>query len=87
MALEADFHPNVLFINNSDQPGFIGALGTLLGGLGINIATFHLGRASAGGEAIAIIGVDQPVPEAVVTQIRSLPQVRYAKLLKFDSRL
>ena len=62
MALEADFHPNVLFINNSDQPGFIGALGTLLGERGINIATFHLGRSAEGGEAIAIVGIDQPVP-------------------------
>jgi D-3-phosphoglycerate dehydrogenase len=84
MALEADFHPNMLLINNSDAPGFIGALGTLLGERGINIATFHLGRSSAGGEAIAIVGVDQPVPDDVVAHIRSLAHVRYAKLLKFD---
>ena len=82
MALEADFHSNVLFINNLDEPGFIGALGTLLGERGINIATFHLGRAD--GEAIAIVGVDQAVSEEVIEQIRSLPQVRYAKLLKFQ---
>lgn len=82
MALEADFHSNVLFINNLDQPGFIGALGTLLGEREINIASFHLGRAD--GEAIAIVGVDQAVSEEVIEQIRSLPQVRYAKLLKFQ---
>jgi D-3-phosphoglycerate dehydrogenase / 2-oxoglutarate reductase len=84
MALEADFHPNVLFINNSDKPGFIGALGTMLGEREINIATFHLGRAEAGGEAIAIVGVDQPVPDDVVSKLRSLPHVRYAKVLKFQ---
>lgn len=82
MALEADFHSNVLFINNADEPGFIGALGTLLGEQGINIATFHLGRSD--GEAIAIIGVDQAVPDDVVAQLRSLPHVRYAKVLKFQ---
>lgn len=82
MALEADFHSNVLFINNLDEPGFIGALGTLLGERGINIATFHLGRAD--GEAIAIVGVDQAVSDGVIEQISALPQVRYAKLLKFQ---
>jgi D-3-phosphoglycerate dehydrogenase len=85
MALEADFHPNVLFINNSDKPGFIGALGTILGERDINIATFHLGRAAEGGEAIAIVGIDQPVPDEVIEKLQSLPQVRYAKLLKFHS--
>ena len=48
MALEADFHPVMLFINNLDKPGFIGALGTMLGEANINIATFHLGRQAAG---------------------------------------
>lgn len=84
MELEADFHSNILFINNADTPGFIGALGTILGELDINIATFHLGRSSAGGEAIAIVGVDQPVPDDAIERIRALPHVRYAKLLRFS---
>jgi D-3-phosphoglycerate dehydrogenase len=83
MALEAPFSPFTLYINNSDKPGFIGALGTLLGDAKINIATFHLGREDAGAEAIALVGVDQDVPEKVLAQIRALPQVRYAKVLRF----
>src|SRR5260370_18270135 len=63
MALEADFHPVMLFINNSDKPGFIGALGTMLAEANINIATFNLGRQAAGNDAIAIAGVQQFVPE------------------------
>jgi hypothetical protein len=35
----------MLYVTNEDKPGFIGALGTTLGDAGINIATFHLGRA------------------------------------------
>src|SRR5580658_499839 len=61
MALEADFHPVMLLINNLDKPGFIGALGTILGEANINIATFHLGREALGQDAIAIVGVDQIV--------------------------
>jgi len=83
MALEADFHPVMLFINNSDKPGFIGALGTMLGESHINIATFHLGRQAQGQDAIAIVGVDQVVPEEIQQKLRALPHVRYVKVLKF----
>ena len=83
MSLEADFHPVMLLINNLDKPGFIGALGTLLGEARINIATFHLGRQSAGGDAIAIVGVDQVLPEPIQSQLRTLPHVRYLKVLQF----
>jgi D-3-phosphoglycerate dehydrogenase len=83
MQLEAPFHPHMLFVNNSDKPGFIGALGTLLGDAKINIATFHLGREAEGQDAIAIVGVDQVVSDAVLAAIEALPQVRYVKLLRF----
>jgi D-3-phosphoglycerate dehydrogenase len=83
MALEADFHPVMLFVNNRDKPGFIGALGTLLGEANINIATFHLGRQAQGEDAIAIVGVDQVVPDGVQQHLRALPHVRYVKVLRF----
>ena len=83
MPLEADFHPVMLFINNMDKPGFIGALGTMLGEANINIATFHLGRQAEGKEAIAIVGVDQVVPESLQQALRALSHVRYVKVLRF----
>jgi D-3-phosphoglycerate dehydrogenase len=83
MPLEAEFHPVMLFINNQDKPGFIGALGTMLGEANINIATFHLGRQSEGRDAIAIVGVDQVVPESVQQTLRELSHVRYVKVLRF----
>ncbi len=57
--------PVMLFVNNSDKPGFIGALGTMLATPRSTSPTFHLGREGAGGDAIALVGVDQIVPEAV----------------------
>ena len=42
MELDAPLAPAMLYINNLDKPGFIGALGGLLGDAGINIATFNL---------------------------------------------
>ena len=83
MPLEAEFHPVMLLINNLDKPGFIGALGTLMAEANINIATFHLGRQAAEQDAIAIVGVDQIVPDIVQQKLRALPHVRYVKALKF----
>ena len=46
--VEADFAPHMLYVTNQDKPGFIGRFGATLADAGINIATFHLGRASQG---------------------------------------
>ena len=83
MPLEADFHPVMLIVNNVDRPGFVGALGTMLGEADINIATFHLGRQAIGEDAIAIVAVDQAVPETIQERLRALPYVRYVKVLRF----
>jgi D-3-phosphoglycerate dehydrogenase len=58
-------------------------MASLLGEAKVNIATFNLGREAAGGDAIAIVGVDQHVPEKTLAAIRALPQVRYVKVLQF----
>lgn len=83
MALEGDFAPTVLYVNNTDKPGFIGSLGAILGSADVNIATFHLGRTNSGGEAIALIGIDSEPPAKVIEELRALPHVRYAKVLSF----
>ena len=83
VGMDAELGSNVLFINNLDKPGFIGSLGTILGDAGINIATFHLGRNEAGGNAIALVSVDQTPSGSVVEKIRSLPHVLRVKALRF----
>ncbi len=83
MALEGDFSQTLLYVNNLDRPGFIGALGALLGDEDINIATFHLGRTGAGGEAIALIAIDSAPSTDMLKALKALPHVRYAKVLNF----
>ena len=57
IAVEADLDGDMLYIVNTDAPGFIGSIGTLMGTEGINIGTFHLGRRQAGGEAgVVVVG-------------------------------
>ncbi|MFP6748293.1 MAG: NAD(P)-dependent oxidoreductase, partial [Alphaproteobacteria bacterium] len=81
--IDAKLGPNMIYITNEDKPGLIGGLGTLLGDAGINIATFHLGRAEEGGNAIALIETDGPTPAAVLEKITALEQVITAVAMKF----
>lgn len=79
--MEADFGPHMLYITNEDKPGFIGALGTLLGDAKINIATFNLGRQQEGGDAIALVEVDGEVPSTLINKLSALPHVKQAVAL------
>jgi D-3-phosphoglycerate dehydrogenase len=83
MELDAPLAPAMLYINNLDKPGFIGALGGLLGDAKINIATFNLGRTASGGDAIALVGVDQMPSDAVLGAITALPHVKEVRALAF----
>src|SRR6516162_5933970 len=83
IALEAELGRNVLFVRNLDKPGFIGALGQALGAAAVNIATFHLGRTAPGGEAIALVEVDQGLTPAILDTVRALPNVIQAKAMRF----
>ncbi|MDB5439893.1 MAG: D-3-phosphoglycerate dehydrogenase, partial [Caulobacteraceae bacterium] len=83
MELDAAFGADMLFINNLDKPGFIGALGALLGQAGVNIATFNLGRRAAGEDAIALVGIDNAPAEALLAQVKALPHVKEARALTF----
>jgi D-3-phosphoglycerate dehydrogenase len=81
--VEAELAPRMIYIVNSDEPGFIGALGTTLGRHGINIATFNLGRRAEGGEAVALVAVDDPITPQVATELCALPGVRDVVPLSF----
>ena len=83
IAVEAELAGPMLYIVNTDVPGFIGRLGTTLGEAGINIATFNLGRRAAGGEAVALVAIDEGVSPGVVTQLCALPGVREVVPLHF----
>jgi D-3-phosphoglycerate dehydrogenase len=83
IAIEADFGKHLLYVRNKDKPGFIGAIGTVLGSAGINIATFHLGRTAPGKDALCLIEVDQPIPSEVLEKVKGLKQVERVRTLSF----
>ena len=83
IAIEAELGAHMLYISNADRPGLIGALGMILGDAGVNIATFHLGRAERGADAIALLELDEPIDPAILDRVRALPHIRQAAALRF----
>jgi D-3-phosphoglycerate dehydrogenase len=81
--VEADLAGHMLYVVNEDAPGFIGRIGTALGEAGVNIGTFHLGRRSAGGEAVLLLSVDEAVDEKLLKTVCDLPGVKTVKALTF----
>ena len=65
----------LLFIEHQDKPGMIGALGTLTGNHDINIAFMAVGRKAPRGKAMMVLGLDDPIPEEVLRQIRDIPNI------------
>jgi D-3-phosphoglycerate dehydrogenase len=81
--VEADFARHMLYVTNKDKPGFIGRFGMILADAGVNIATFHLGRAAEGEDAICLVSTDGDTPDAVLAKVRALPLVMQATTLAF----
>ncbi len=73
--MDAGFADKMLYVRNNDKPGFVGALGKLLGENDINIATFSMGRMEQGGEAVCLVSVDGDISPDVVTEIKAISQV------------
>jgi D-3-phosphoglycerate dehydrogenase len=84
IGLEAPLEGTLLLSRSVDVPGVIGRIGSSLGSLGINIATFTLGRRSAtrGADALALVGLDGNVESSVVQHILGLPSVTDVRLVR-----
>ncbi|PYP45925.1 MAG: phosphoglycerate dehydrogenase [Gemmatimonadetes bacterium] len=85
-----DYHVDVapegwmLVIRNRDVPGVIGRVGTLLGGAGINIGSYHQARvAFPGHDALAAITVDQPLLNGVLEELAQVPDIQLVRLVNF----
>lgn len=69
----------ILLIYNSDQPGMIGLIGTILGEHNINIADMTVGRSRVGEVALTLINVDSLVPRNVLRTIAAQEKIDFVK--------
>ena len=82
--VDAEVGAHMLYTTNEDVPGIIGTLGQTMGGHGVNIANFTLGRSAANGEAIALLYVDEAVSTAAIDDLQKTGLFEQVKPLTFD---
>ncbi|OGS45127.1 MAG: phosphoglycerate dehydrogenase [Elusimicrobia bacterium RIFOXYD2_FULL_34_15] len=80
--VDVELTENILAFSNADKPGVVGKIGTILGKNSINIAAMEVGRKTVGGDAITIVNVDMPIPEKVLAEIKSQPEIKNVKMIK-----
>ncbi|MFB2533017.1 phosphoglycerate dehydrogenase [Paracoccus sp. p3-h83] len=81
--VDAEIGAHMLYTRNKDVPGVIGTLGMTLGGMGVNIANFTLGRSESGGDAIAILYLDEALPDHVRDVLVATGKFEQVKRLSF----
>jgi D-3-phosphoglycerate dehydrogenase len=80
--LEAHAGGHILVMHNKDKPGVVGAVGSLLGSNGINIARMQLGLDYEKREAVALIQVDERVPDNVLEKFAALENIIWVKQIE-----
>ncbi len=81
-ALEVVPRGHMICLTNTDKPGVIGNLGMTLGRWNVNIAGMHLGREKEGGVALALLLVDNPIPDEVLAELLTIENVLTAKAIR-----
>jgi D-3-phosphoglycerate dehydrogenase len=80
--VEARPHGVVLVLENTDRPGIVGRIGTLLGNHGVNIATMSLSRNQAGGTALTVLNLDTAPSEELLAEIRASGDIQSAQVIE-----
>jgi D-3-phosphoglycerate dehydrogenase len=72
----------LLVLENVDQPGMVGAIGTILGRDKVNIADMSLSRHAPGGIATMVVRVDTEPSPAARAEIKGHPAIKMAKFVQ-----
>ena len=80
--VEARPHGVVLVLENTDRPGMVGRIGTLLGDHGVNIAAMSLSRNQAGGTALTVLNLDTAPSEELLSEIRAGEDIHSAQVIQ-----
>src|SRR4029077_18875595 len=75
-------HGVTLVLENTDRPGIVGRIGTLLGEHDVNIATMSLSRNQAGGTALTVLNLDNAPDEKLVQEIRASSDIHSAQVIQ-----
>ena len=73
---------SLLVLENIDKPGMVGAVGTLLGNDGVNIADMSLSRLTPGGTAYMVVRVDHEPSVAARDALKANGAIKLAKFVQ-----
>ena len=73
---------HLLILGSYDKPGVIGRVGTLMSRHGVNIASWHTGRAEPGGNTLTVLSFDEPLPEDVMATLQGQDFIRHVHQLR-----
>ena len=80
--VEARPHGVLLVLENTDRPGMVGRIGTLLGDYGVNIATMSLSRNQAGGTALTVLNLDTAPSEELLKEIHASEDIHSGQVIQ-----
>jgi D-3-phosphoglycerate dehydrogenase len=83
--IDAEVGSHMLYTTNNDVPGIIGTLGQTMGQHGVNIANFTLGRKDTGGDAIALLYLDEAPNAAAMDSLRATGMFDTISALQFEA--
>jgi len=72
----------LLVLENVDQPGMVGTVGSILGRANVNIADMSLSRLTPGGTAYMVVRVDTEPAEDARREIKGHAAIRMAKFVQ-----
>lgn len=72
----------LLFSDHLDRPGLISAVSKITGDADVDISYMHVSRLKPRGQALMVLALDEPLNEEQLEQIRSVPDVYTAKLVR-----
>jgi D-3-phosphoglycerate dehydrogenase len=80
--LDAFMDGIMVIFTHRDVPGLIGFIGTIFGKHKVNIAQMTVGRQIAGGDAIAVLNLDNQPPDEAIKEVRAHPQISSLSVVK-----
>ncbi len=80
--LEAEVSGPMLLVYNNDVPGVIGALGSLLGSNGVNIARMTVGREESSNQNLILLSTDSLIAKDLLEEVMQLDNIDNALVLE-----
>jgi D-3-phosphoglycerate dehydrogenase / 2-oxoglutarate reductase len=81
LPIEIELGGPMLVLRNADRPGMIGAVGTLLGAEGVNIANMNVSREPAAEEAVMVLALDSRPSADTLRRLGALDGIRSVRFV------